>query len=305
MNSRHLQYLNIALAAFLGIAILTSSDDPGDPGNNNNSPDTDLPQVVKPVDLDRDFDFAGEPLPMDNFDVRERLDRELLVNTYWQSSTLLNLKNTYKFFPMIERKLAEAGIPEDFKYLAVAESSLRNVVSPAGARGLWQIMSPTALEHDLEVNREVDERYHYEKATDAACKVLKQYYRNFGSWTTVAAAYNAGYGNIKNEIEIQRAETYYDLNLNAETARYIFRLVAIKEILSRPDDFGFYLEDKDGYPPLDDYKPIIVTSSINNLGDFAVEQGTTYRMLKVYNPWLLDSRLTVRPGQEYEIRVPK
>jgi hypothetical protein len=303
MNSRHLQYLNIALAAFLGIAIFTSTDEPE--GQPNYRPDKDIPQVVKPVDLDREFDFAGEPLPMDNFDVRERLDRELLVNTYWHSSTLLNLKNAYKFFPMIERKLAEAGIPEDFKYLAVAESSLRNVVSPAGARGLWQIMSATAREHGLEVNSEVDERYHYEKATEAACKVLKQYHRSFGTWTMAAAAYNAGYGNIKDEIETQRAETYYDLNLNAETARYIFRLVAIKEILSRPDEFGFYLEDEDGYPPLDNYEAVKVTKTINNLGDFALEQGTTYRMLKVYNPWLLDSRLTVRPGQEYEIRVPK
>ncbi|MBV6653335.1 MAG: lytic transglycosylase domain-containing protein [Mameliella sp.] len=302
MNSRHLQYLNIVLAAFLGIAIFTSTDEPDTSSSGN--PDADVPQIVKPVDLDREFDFAGEPLPMDNFDVRERLDRELLVNTYWHSSTLLNLKNTSKFFPMIEEKLAAAGIPEDFKYLAVAESSLRNVVSPAGARGLWQIMSATAKEHGLEVNREVDERYHYEKATEAACKVLNQYHKKFGSWTMAAAAYNTGYGNITEEIATQRAATYYDLNLNAETARYIFRLVAIKEILTRPDDFGFYLEQEDGYPPLDNYKTIAVTSSISNLGDFAIEHGTTYRMLKVYNPWLIDSRLTVRPGQEYEIRIP-
>jgi len=307
MNSRHLQYLNIALAAFLGVAIFTSYADrpPAASPNADGIPEGAVPQIIRPVDLDRSFSFAGEPLPMDNFDVRERLDRELLVNTYWQSSTLLNLKNAYKFFPMIEEKLRDAGIPEDFKYLAVAESSLRNAVSPAGARGLWQIMSSTGREHGLEINREVDERYHYEKATEAACKLLNQYYRNFNNWTLVAAAYNAGYGRIRNELEVQRAESYYDLNLNQETARYVFRLVALKEILSRPEDFGFYLEEEEGYPPVSDFKTLTVEETIPNLGDFAVEHGTSYRMLKVYNPWLLDSRLTVRPGQEYEVRVPK
>lgn len=301
MNTKMLTVVNLALAGFLGFAVLTGTTPEASPGSTAGA----VPQIIKPVDLDRSFHFAGEALPMDNFDVRERLDRELLVNTYWHSNTMLNIKSAYKFFPMMEQTLKEYGIPEDFKYLAVAESSLRNAVSPAGARGLWQLMSPTAREYGLEISDDVDERYHYEKATVAACKMLNSYYKNFGSWTTVAAAYNAGYGRIKSEMEAQRAESYYDLNLNAETSRYVFRLVAIKEILSRPSDFGFYLEEEDGYPPLDNFKTVEVSSSIPNLGDFALEQGTTYRMLKVFNPWLISSSLKVRPGKTYEIKIPK
>jgi len=301
--NKPLSYYTIALAAVLTVAIFASySDQPAEQISLDN---TAIPQVIKPVDLDRPFDFAGEQLPMDNFDVRERLDRELLVNTYWHSNTVLNIKNAYKFFPMIERKLREHGVPEDFKYLAVAESGLRNAVSPAGARGLWQFLHSTAEEYGLEVNREVDERYHYEKATDAACRMFKRYYRKFGSWTLVAGAYNAGYGRISRELETQRAETYYDLNLNAETSRYVFRLVAIKEILDRPRDFGFYIEEDHRYPPMSNYETVTVTESIPNLGDFAREYGTTYRLLKVYNPWLLDSSLTISRGNSYDIKIPE
>jgi hypothetical protein len=301
--NKPLSYYTIALAAVLTAAFFASYVNKDQP-RQILLDDTAIPQVVKPVNLDRPFDFAGERLPMDNFDVRERLDRELLVNTYWQSNTVLNIKNAYKFFPMIERKLKEHGVPEDFKYLAVAESGLRNAVSPAGARGLWQFLHSTAEEYGLEINREVDERYHYEKATDAACKMFKRYHRKFGTWTLVAAAYNAGYGRISNELEVQRAESYYDLNLNAETSRYVFRLVAIKEILSRPEEFGFYVEEDQRYPPVTDYKTVTVTESIDNLGDFAIEQGTSYRMLKVFNPWLLDSSLTISTGNSYDIKIP-
>ena len=300
-----LHYYTLAMAAFLTIAIFASySGKPGEEPEKAEKEDS-IPQVIKAVDLAKPFDFAGEPLPMDNFDVAERLDRELLVNTYWHSNTVLNIKNAYKYFPTIERILRNNGIPEDFKYLAVAESSLRNEVSPAGARGIWQFMNGTAEQYGLETNREVDERYHLEKATQAACEVLKDYYRRLNSWTLTAAAYNAGLSRISREMEEQRATNYYDLNLNQETSRYIFRLVAIKEILSRPKDFGFYLGPEERYPPLDDYKIIEVNTSIDNLGDFAREHGTTYRILKVYNPWLLDSRLSNRSGKAYEIRVPK
>lgn len=308
MNNQYLRYANYAMIAFLGIAIITAYADQSASGSAPSptaAKGEAIPQVVKPVDLDRPFDFAGEALPMDNFDVRERLDRELLVNTYWQSNTLLNIKNAYKFFPMMERIMKEYGIPDDFKYLAVAESSLRNAVSPAGARGLWQIMPSTAKEFGLEINSEVDERYHYEKSTVAACKMLRNYYRSFGSWTLVAAAYNTGFGRIKKELEAQRAEDYYALNLTEETSRYVFRLVAIKEILSRPEDFGFYVGPEHGYPPIDEYRSLTVKESIPNLGDFANAHNTTYRMIKVYNPWLLGASLTVSSGNSYEIKVPK
>ncbi|MCO6479845.1 MAG: lytic transglycosylase domain-containing protein [Phaeodactylibacter sp.] len=301
-----LQYYTLALAAFLTVAIFASySGKQGaeEPEKNLNA--NSIPQVIKAVDLNKPFNFAGERLPMDNFDVAERLDRELLVNTYWHSNTVLNIKNAYKYFPVIERILRENNIPEDFKYLAVAESSLRNEVSPAGARGIWQFMNGTAEQYGLETNREVDERYHLEKSTQAACELLKDYYNRLGSWTLTAAAYNAGLSRIRREMEEQRAETYYDLNLGSETSRYVFRLVAIKEILSHPQDFGFYLDPEERYPPLDDYKIIEVNSSIDNLGDFAREHGMSYRILKVYNPWLLDSSLPNRSGKTYEIKAPK
>ena len=166
-------------------------------------------------------------------------------------------------------------------------------------------MNGTAEQYGLETNREVDERYHLEKSTQAACKLLKDYYRRLNSWTLTAAAYNAGLSRITREMEEQRALDYFDLNLNAETSRYVFRLVAIKEILSRPQDFGFYLDNEERYPPLEDYRIVTVDSTIESLGDFAREQGTTYRMLKVYNPWLLDSKLPNRSGKAYEIKVPK
>jgi len=298
------QYYTLALASFLTITFFASyysgtTKEPDQPVEDK------LPQVIQPVSLDQSFDFAGEALPMDNFDVRERLDRELLTNTYWHSTTLQHIKSTYKYFPVIEKILAENDMPEDFKYLAVAESSLRNATSPAGARGIWQFMKNTGAFYGLEINSEVDERYHLEKATEAACKYLTDYYQQFGSWTLSAAAYNMGGPRLKKEMEVQRADNFYDLNLNQETNRYIFRLVAIKEILKTPEKFGFYLEDGDGYKPLTDYKVVEVSSSIANLGDFAKEHGITYRMLKVYNPWLRTSKLTNRSGKTYEIKIPK
>ncbi len=300
-----LHYYTLVLAAFLSAAIFASYS--GNEGTEStlDLKDISIPQIIKPVDLDRPFDFAGEPLPMDNFDVVERLDRELLVNTYWQSNTVLNIKNAYKYFPTIERILKENGIPDDFKYLAVAESGLRNEISPAGARGYWQFMNPSAEEHGLETNRYVDERYHIEKSTEAACKLLKQYYRKFQNWTLVAGAYNAGASRIGHEMEVQRADSYYDLNMGSETSRYVFRLVAIKEILKNPENFGFYVDERERYSPLDNYKIVKVDTTIPNLGDFAREHGTSYRMLKVYNPWLLDSSLPNRSGKVYEIKVPR
>lgn len=264
-----------------------------------------LPQVIHSPNLDQAFQFAGEALPMDNFDVKERLDRELTVNSYWHSSTVLNIKTAARFFPIIEKILEENGVPEDFKYLAVAESGLRNVSSPAGAKGVWQFVKNTGTYYGLEINSEVDERYHLEKATKAACEYIKGYKEQFGSWTLAAAAYNMGGPNLKKELGLQRAKSFYDLNLNAETNRYLFRIIAMKEILKTPQDFGFYLDEEDLYKPLEDFAVAEVTESISNLGDFAAKYGTTYRMIKLYNPWLRNSKLTNSKGKTYEIRVPK
>ena len=257
------------------------------------------------MDLDKNFEFCGESLPMDNFDVRERLDRELTVNTYWHSSTILSIKSTMRFFPTMERILKEEGVPTDLKYIAVAESALRNAVSPAGAKGIWQFMKGTGNEYGLEINSEIDERYHLEKSTRAAAKYLKSLRNRFGSWANAAAAYNMGGGNMNKHLREQQAESYFDLNLNEETSRYYFRLVAIKNILENPRAFGFYLDKEDYYKALDDYRVVEVDSSVENWGAFAAEQGISYRILKVYNPWLIDSKLTNRSGKTYEIRVPR
>ncbi len=262
-----------------------------------------LPQIIEPVDLNKQYSWAGETMP-DNFDTKERLDRELLVNAYWQSSTLLNLKAANKYFPTIERILAEEGIPDDFKYLAVAESNLRNVVSSANAKGFWQFRKLAAKEMGLEVNDQVDERYHVEKATRAACGYLRKLHNRFGNWVNASAAYNMGPTNFARNLEKQGEQSYFDLNLGSETSRYIFRLMAIKEIMSSPEQYGFYVDAHEKYPPLDSYYNVQVDKSIPSWKNFAEQHGTTYRMLKLYNPWLRDTDLTVIKNT-YQIRIPR
>ncbi len=262
-----------------------------------------LPQIIESVDLNKGFSLAGEFMP-DNFDTRERLDRELSVNAYWHSSTLLNIKSANRFFPTIEKILSKNGVPDDFKYLAVAESNLRNVSSPASAKGFWQFRKLAAKEFGLEVNDEVDERYHLEKATKAACLYLKQLHKRFGNWTNAAAAYNIGPTNFSRILKAQGEKSFYDLNLNDETSRYVFRLIAIKEIMKTPDRFGFYLDAYEKYPPLSDYKEIKVSSSVDSWGEFAKKHNISYRMLKIYNPWLRDTKLTVIKNTYY-LKIPK
>ena len=263
-----------------------------------------LPQVIKSVPLDKGYAFAGESVPVDNFDVYERLDREMLVNSYWHSSTVLNIKAANRYFPVIEPILAEEGIPDDFKYLAVIESNLRNETSPAGARGLWQFLKSIGSYYGLEINDEVDERLNVEKSTLAACKYLKDSKRKFGSWTLAAAAYNMGDTRLRKELDQQKADNYYDLNLNDETSRYVFRILAVKEILQDPQAFGFIIDPQHLYEPLDKYQVVEVDKGITDLGDFAQEHGITYRMLKVYNPWLRTGKLTNKAGKTYQIKIP-
>ena len=262
-----------------------------------------LPQIIKPVKIDGSVNFAGEYLPEDNFDVLERLDRELLVNSYWHSSTMLNIKAARRYFPVIENILAEEGVPDDFKYIAVAESNLRNATSPAGAKGLWQFMPAVAKGFGLEISSYVDERYHVEKATRAACKLIKSYKKRFGNWTNAAGAYNMGETRFAKELDRQKMESYYDMNFGEETGRYVFRILAIKEIMRNPDKYGFYLDKNELFQPFDNLKKVEVSSGISNLGEFAKEHGTTYRMLKVFNPWLTSYTLPGN-GKTYSIDVP-
>ena len=264
----------------------------------------ELPQQIKSVNLNKPFDFAGEPMPV-NEDTRERLDRELSVNAYWQSTTLLHLKLANKYLPVVERILAENGIPDDFKYLAIAESGLRNVTSSASAKGYWQFMKPAATEMGLEISEDVDERLHIEKSSKAACNYIKQLHRRFGNWTNVAGAYNVGPTAFARTLEEQKESNYYDVNINDETSRYLFRIIAIKEIVKNPHDFGYFVDDTEKYNLNSNLKTISITNSIPSLADFAHQQGITYRILKFYNPWLINNKLTVAPGKEYLIKVPQ
>lgn len=248
--------------------------------------------------------FAGERMPLEIADVRERLDRELLVNTYWQSQTLLLIKRANRWFPVIEPILKEEGVPDDFKYLAVAESGLTDIVSPAGATGFWQFMNGTGKDYGLEIREGVDERYHVEKATRAACAYLRDAKEHYGTWTLAAAAYNYGQRNVDRQLERQQAEGYYELLLNEETARYVFRISAIKEILTHPAQYGFHFRPQDLYSPYETER-IEVDSSITDLPAFAAEFGMDYKTLKILNPWLRDSDFENRKGQSYLISIHK
>lgn len=256
------------------------------------------------VEIPESLEFAGEKVPLENFDTRESLDRELLVNTYFHSQTLVYIKKAPRYFPVIEPILQEYNIPEDFKYLPLAESGLSNAISPANAVGLWQLMEGTARENGLEVNAEVDERYHLEKSTIVACKYLLKSYEKYQNWTMVAASYNIGRRGIERQIERQDEMDYYDLMLNEETARYIFRILAIKMILEDPEKYGFYLEEDDLYQPIHFYN-VAVDSSITSFAEFAKGFNTNYKMLKFLNPWLRENYLSNKKGKTYQINIPE
>lgn len=251
-----------------------------------------------------DLNFSGETLPLNNPDILERMDRELLVNTYWQSNGLLMFKRAKKYFPIIEPILAKHGIPDDFKYLAVIESGLTNAVSPAGARGVWQIMKATGRENGLEINTNVDERYHLEKATEVACKYLLKSKKKLGSWTLAAAAYNGGNAGISRRLKAQGVTDYYDLLLGEETGRYLFRIVALKEILSNPNKYGFNFRDKDLYSNVPTFK-VEVDSAVTSFPKFAQSLGINYKILKLHNPWLREPHLNNKSRKLYLIDIPE
>lgn len=250
------------------------------------------------------LDFAGEALPLNDPDIYERMDKELLVNTYWQSNGLLMFKRAHKYFPVIEPILKKHGVPDDFKYLAVIESGLTNAVSPAGARGVWQIMPATGREYGLEINDNVDERYSLEKSTEVACEYLKKSKEQLGSWTLAAAAYNAGNSGVSRRLEEQDVKDYYDLLLGEETGRYLFRIVALKEILSHPDKYGFNFREKDLYSEVPTYK-VEVDTAVTDFSAFAKGFDINYKILKLHNPWLRESNLNNKSRKQYFIEIPK
>lgn len=255
-------------------------------------------------DLPDKMDFAGERVPLDQWDIKERLDRELLFNYYYQNNVLFILKMSNRYFPVIEERLRANGVPEDFKYLCVAESNLlANATSRVGAVGYWQFMPDTAPGYNLEVNKQVDKRRDIIESTDAACKYLKTAYNRFGSWTAAAASYNCGQGGYAKQADLQRTKYYYDLLLPEETNRYLFRILAFKHLVENASELGFALNKEEFYQEIGTRK-IIVTSTINDLVQFAIENGTNFKTLRLLNPWLRSNTLPVKAGKKYEILLP-
>lgn len=293
---RFLSLLSVLLLSFLFFNAVMVSD----VGPEKNTAET---YTIKALKLPKGLNFAGETVPVDRFDIRERMDRELLVNTYWQSNGLLLLKRAHKYFPLIEPLLKKYGLPDDFKYLAVAESGLENNRSYAGAAGFWHFMKASAREHKLEVNSNVDERYNLELATKVAAEYLHKSKKRFGTWTLAAAAYNAGNARIANRLKVQQVDDYYDLLLNSETSRYVFRIIALKEIMSQPKKYGFEFDKEDLYVH-PEYKTVKVDTAIANIASFAKHFNTTYKELKLLNPWLRQNKLNNKSRKLYHIKIP-
>lgn len=258
-------------------------------------------QLVFP-DLPKEIIFAGQKVDLTDIDVRERLDREVLLMAYYQSATTGGFKRANRFFPKIERILKEKGVPDDFKYLAVIESNLLQAVSPVGAQGIWQFMPVTAKQHNLEISQEVDERLHFEKSTYAACEYLLDAHSVLGDWLLTAAAYNRGVGGVQQDMSWQNSEHYFDTEQNSETGRYVFRILAAKIIMENPEAYGYFPNQMELYEPIKT-KKIKITESIENLVDWATENNTNLRIVRKLNPWLLTLHLKVK-NKAYFIEIP-
>ncbi|MFY7707781.1 MAG: lytic transglycosylase domain-containing protein [Flavobacteriales bacterium] len=253
--------------------------------------------------LPESADFCAESAPLQKWDVAEKLDRELLVNSYWHSNTLLAIKRSARWFPLIEKVLKEEGVPDDFKYLALVESNFTNATSPAGAVGYWQFLAETATEFGLEVNDEVDERYHVEKSTRAACKYFKQAYNKLGSWSLAAASYNMGMLGVQKQMDRQKQNNYYELLLNEETSRYVFRILSMKEIVNNTDKYGFVIRPSDIYAPIDS-KEVTITGAVEDFAIWCQEYGVSYKDFKLLNPWLRQAYLKNKSGKTYVVKIP-
>lgn len=299
LRNKTLVILSVVLL-FTGLVLISSV-----PANNvaREGSGTNTQNYILPIHPEN-LSFAGEKVPLDLFWVKESFDREMLINAYWHSSTIQLIKRSKRFFPLISPILKEEGVPDDFKYLAMAESNLLGLVSPSGAHGFWQFMPATAKEYGLRIDKDIDERYHLELATRAACKYIKEARDTFDSWTLAAAAYNAGFNGIRRTLKLQKATSYYELDLNAETARYLFRILALKTIISQPEAYGFIVSEDQGYVPLR-IKEISVNTAIPDLAEFAAQQDISYRALKEMNPWMRSNSLPAPGSNAYIISLPE
>jgi hypothetical protein len=296
--------ITTTLIAFAGVMVLIIAE--GFNGNRNNRIQASLVKKSEnsgQFKLPDSVSFAGERMPLENFDTRESLEREIITTAYRHSSTILIIKRANRYFPIIEKILDEYKIPDDFKYLAVAESDLSNLISPAGATGFWQIMSASGNEDGMEINTEVDERYNIEKSTEFACRYFLKSYDKYGSWTLAAASYNGGRNALNEQIKIQGEHNYYDLLLTEETARYIFRAISYKLIINNPAAYSLEVEKKDLYPVIK-FHEVRVDTAVTSFSEFARKFGTNYKMLKLLNPWLRKPFLTNSNGKPYMIKIP-
>ena len=283
---------------FLSFSIDRSSTD------KNHSAAVILDYNVYAIPMPNELEFSGESVPLNIPDIKERMDRELLVNTYWQSNGFLLFKRAHKYFPIIEPILESYGVPDDFKYLAMIESGLQNITSPAGAKGFWQIMKSTGREYGLEINSNVDERYNLILSTKVACEYLIKAKKKYGSWTLSAAAYNAGMNRISSELERQSVDNYYDMLLGQETGRYIFRIIAVKEITNNPKKYGFNFSEIDLYDYPNSYT-VKVDTAVTDLVKFAEKFNLNYKQLKIHNPWLKEAFLNNKSRKKYDIEIPQ
>jgi len=302
-----LLFFGAGFLVMMGLFLLSSSKETSSLDDRINSLERKLYTLsqTNSVPIPDQVYFCGEKIDLSRLDLRERFDREINTFTYLHSTTLLYLKRANRYFPIIEPILKKNGIPDDFKYLCLIESNLDiRALSPANAAGLWQFLESTGKDYGLEINSEVDERYNIEKATDAACQYFKDAYARFGSWVNTAVSYNSGMAKLSAALNNQQVNSALDLLLVSESSRYLFRIAAIKRLFENPYLYGFVLKPEDLYP-LVPLQRIAVTETIDNLAAFSQQYGLNYMLLKEYNPWLRDNKLTVRQGKSYEIAVPK
>jgi len=294
----------VGLSALAALIIFGSLSPDKEKNEKASNIPNDAVQQLRIPKIPQNLDFAGEPVPLSDTEVRERIDREILAICFWHSSIIQNIKFSRRYFPVIEELAKKHGIPDDFKYLAVTESSLRNATSVAGAKGIWQFMPETAESYNLFISKEIDERYNFYKASDAACQLLKRLKDKFGSWTLAAAAYNCGEGRVKERMSEQGGTSYYDLVLPEETMRYVPRIIAMKEIMKNPAKYGYALGEEDYYEAMPKYKKVLINSSISHWPDFCKEHNITYKTLTVHNPWILGYSLNNSEGREFEVLIP-
>ena len=293
----------VGLICISGLFIFSMQKAPSDKSITKENPLVNDYNVYA-LEMPEGLNFAGEKVPLENPDIFERMDRELLVNTYWQSNGLLMFKRAQKYFPVIEPLLEKYDIPNDFKYLALAESGFIDETSTVGAAGMWHFMEKTGKEYGLEINKNVDERYHIEKSTKVAAEYLKKSKERFGSWTLAAAAYNAGNYGVSKQLKAQGVSSYYDALLPDETERYVFRILALKEILSHPSKYGFNFNQSDLYTHIPTYK-VEVDTAVADFSKFAKHFGINYKILKIHNPWLREGHLNNKSRKLYHIEIPE